>query len=74
MPSYVARVKARSGCLLGGVMVHTSSRLETFRMAVSWADIIIFNNKKAGRDPVYDGIHMEDADPEITVEDLCNED
>lgn len=66
--SYIAKVSAYSGVLIGGVPSVTSCRFETFKQAVHWSDQCIAHNKFADRDPIFDGIRGSLLDPEILAD------
>ena len=53
-----AKVRARTGLLLGGVFEIESSAFSSYQDAVKWGDCVIKANIEAGRDPMFDGIWM----------------
>lgn len=55
--SFIAKVRAKTGFLIGGVTEHRSSRFESRRDAFDWAWLVRDTNRAAGRD----------VDPEITI-------
>ncbi|KKL83875.1 hypothetical protein LCGC14_1970360 [marine sediment metagenome] len=68
--AYIARVEARTGLLLGGGRVHESYPFEDYRDAVAWTDTIIEGNAVAGRDAMYGGIRMVQAEKPILRKEL----
>jgi len=65
LESFIGKVKAEEGLLLGGVVNHRSARFSEFKQAVRWCDIVIAENKEAGRKPLFDGIEASTLAPEI---------
>ena len=65
LESFIGKVKAEEGLLLGGVVNHRSARFSEFKQAVHWCDTAIAENKKAGRKPLYDGIEASALEPEV---------
>jgi hypothetical protein len=66
--SFRGHVSAEVGLLLGGVKLHSSSRFGSFKDAVRWTEVVIEENKKAGRFPVFGGISPSTLEPEIPGE------
>jgi len=63
--SFIGKVVAEEGLLLGGTINHRSARFSEFKQAVHWCDTAIAENKKAGRKPLYDGIEASALEPEV---------
>jgi hypothetical protein len=56
--AFKGEIIARTGLLLGGVKVHQCHPFVEWRDCVRWTDQCIETNKEAGRDPMFNGIHM----------------
>jgi hypothetical protein len=67
--SYFVKMRASSGLLLGGVKETRSSRFESRRDAVFWAQCVLDGNRDAGRDvdPDYDIVGSNQL-PEIPMQ------
>lgn len=61
MPSYYAKLSAKTGLLLGGVPATMSSRFESRRDACFWAHCVRDANREANRDvdPNYEIIESD---------------
>lgn len=67
--AFIARVTARTGLLLCAERVNVSHPFREFVQAVRWADRVIWENKQAGLDPMYDGICMVQVPEEYVMPD-----
>ena len=65
--SYLAVVKAKpdTGCLLGGVTRHESSRFASLAQAVAWLRVVMNTNRDAGRHPL-GFVRGSDLNPEVS--------